>query len=75
MVESKITQCPKCKSENIDFVEVWEGHSIVWNSEGGKFNRKDGVLHEGNPKYVSLSCRKCKYINKIRKAYQIDDIL
>lgn len=68
-------KCPKCKSDDLIFMEVWEGHTITWECISGKFDREDGALEPGDPYRVDGKCKKCQHVWRIRKALQIDDII
>lgn len=72
IAQSKV-RCPKCKSKTLYLIEVWEGHTIQWEVENGKFDRDDGSLNPGDPYKVQAKCI-CGHAWTIRMALQIDDI-
>lgn len=74
IVQSK-AKCPKCKSNYLLLIEVWDGHEITWAQEDGKFDRYDGNLEAGDPYKVEAICKQCQHHWTIRKASQIDDII
>jgi hypothetical protein len=74
IVKSKV-KCPKCKNKKeLTLIEVWEGHTISWEVEDGKFDRNDGSLEPGDAYKVQGKCNDCGHIWTIRKALQIDDV-
>lgn len=69
-----IVKCPKCKSINLELIEIWSAHTITWQQVEGKLNLKEGNLEAGDPYKVEASCM-CGHKWKIRKALQISDII
>ena len=67
--------CPKCKSDSLAIMEIWDGAVIEWEIINGKFDRNDGSLEPGNPVKLECKCKNCHHSWKIRKSTQIDDII
>jgi ssDNA-binding Zn-finger/Zn-ribbon topoisomerase 1 len=74
IVETK-AKCPKCKSTDLNLVEVWEDSAIHWQQIDGKIERDNGSLEPGNAFKVQATCMKCKHWWTIKGAQQIDDIV
>ncbi len=74
IVTSTLT-CPKCKSNNLILIEVWDGHTISWVQENSKFDRHDGNIEYGSPHHLEAKCTLCSYQWKTRKKYSIDYII
>ena len=68
-------KCPKCKSQKILLIELWESHSITWELDNGKFDLADGALESGNPFKLEGRCLECSHHWTFRKATQINDII
>jgi predicted nucleic-acid-binding Zn-ribbon protein len=68
-------KCPKCKSANINLIEVWSGATITWEVADGKFDRNYGNLESGDPYKVEAKCSNCGHQWRVRGAIQITDII
>lgn len=70
----KIPKCPRCGFEVSSLVELWEGHSISFDVDGGKISEQ-GNMEPGYPVCVSATCSnpKCAHNWTVRKATQISD--
>ena len=66
-------KCPKCRSNNICFVELWKDHAIYFNVEDGNVDLNNGILEPGNPYKVEGHCNECKHIWTFRGASQIHE--
>lgn len=68
-------RCPKCKNaQELELIEVWEGHTISWRVNNGNLDRDDGALESGNPSKVEARCT-CGHSWRVRGVLQIDDVL
>ena len=66
-------KCPKCQSNTIFLIEVWENHTIQWEQIDGFFDKEDGNLEMGDAYKVEAECKICGHRWRIRKALQIGD--
>ena len=67
-------KCPKCKSTDIFFVELWKDHAIYFHIEEGSTDLKGGSLEVGNPYKVQGNCNVCRHGWTFRNAKQITDL-
>jgi hypothetical protein len=70
----RLLKCPKCKSKDLEVVELWEGHGIVFEQNAKGLVSPVGDLHPGDPYKVEARCLRCKHKWAIRKATQISNI-
>lgn len=61
-------KCPLCKSQNVEIIEVWSGHVIIWTPE---YNADEGIMVMGDPMHVEGQCMKCNHKWRMRKRVQI----
>lgn len=68
-------RCPKCKSINIEIIEVWNGATISWRQAPDKtIDKEDGTLEPGNPDHVEGYCVECEKRWTFRGVLQISDL-
>lgn len=68
MMKSKYPKCPKCKTQNVELIEVWDA-TISWSPCEPYFN--NGNLNPGDPKKVEGHCLNCDHKWTIRKVPQV----
>ncbi len=69
------TKCPKCKSNNLDIIELWKNATISWDCRNGVIEINNGNLEPGNPHKVEGRCYDCGKHWTIRGVRQIDEIV
>lgn len=74
MVKTTV-KCPKCKSNSLTVVEVWNGATITWEQSNGQIDRAYGNLEPGDPCKVEARCKKCEHKWTVRAATQISDVI
>ena len=65
---NKWPKCPKCKSNNIELIEIWDA-TIVWIPGERLFN--EGLLNPGDPKKVEGHCIDCEHRWTFRGIVQV----
>ena len=74
MRRSKV-KCPNClNSENLVFVEVWQGHTISFEQQKNGEIDPIGYMGQGAPYKVEAKCV-CGKVWTIRGAIQITDLV
>lgn len=68
-------KCPKCKSIDLELVEVWNGATVSWQQTNGQIDRAYGNLEPGDPCKVEGRCKKCQHEWTVRGASQISDVI
>jgi len=74
-LSESILVCPKCKSSTLFINELWSDHSIQWEQIDGKFDITECNSEVGNPYRLECECKKCKYRWKVRKYFQVAQII
>lgn len=72
IVKSKV-KC-KCGSTDLYLTEIWKGHSIEFDQDGGQFDANNTVQEMGDPYKVEAKCKTCKRHWTLRGISQIYDI-
>ena len=67
-MKSNHPKCPKCKSQNVQLIEIWTA-TISWSPEEPYFNQ--GNLHPGDPIRVEGHCLNCGHEWRIRNVVQV----
>lgn len=74
-MKTKITKCPKCGSTSLDFIELWENHTVDFSQ-----NNEDRIVYPefnmnpGNPYGVEAICCRCNHQWRLRGVIQITDL-
>ena len=71
---NRIIKCPRCKSEEIELIEIWNGSSISFMLEGMMVDLNDGYKAYGYPVRVEAKCTDCEHQWKLRNITQITDL-
>lgn len=74
-IRNSKVRCPKCKSNNLQLIEIWEGHTISWEQEDGKFDLNNGAQEPGGPYKVQGRCRGCDHWWTIKGIRQIHYVI
>ena len=61
-------RCPKCKSQNVELIEIWDA-AISWLPDNPYFN--NGDLNPGDPIRVEGHCLDCEHKWRIRGIVQV----
>ena len=61
-------RCPKCKSQNVELIEIWDA-TISWLPDEPYFN--NGVLNPGDPNRVEGHCLECGRRWRMRGIVQV----
>lgn len=67
-------RCPKCRSKDIDLIEVGEW-TTLWRVRGGMLDREEGLHDPGDINHVEAKCVCCGRHWRVRRAGQIDDVV
>lgn len=74
-VMQSTVKCPRCKSNNLVLTEVWTGHTIEWEQEGGVIDKNKGSSEPGDPYTVNGLCKDCFHEWKLKGVIQITQVL
>ena len=69
MAKSNRRKCPKCRTTNIEIIEIWDA-SIYWYPEEDYYNQ--GALTPGYPQKVQGKCCECSHSWTFRGVTQVD---
>lgn len=61
-------RCPKCKSQNVELIEIWDA-TISWLPDEPYFNGRD--LSPGDPNHVYGHCLECGRRWRMRGIVQV----
>jgi hypothetical protein len=56
-VTIKPRRCPKCGATAAYFNELWIDHAIVFDSDDGFYDGREGIIKEGRPYGVEAICQ------------------
>ncbi len=65
---NKWPKCPKCKSQNVELIEMWTA-TISWLPDEPYAN--EGDLTPGDPTHVEGRCLACEHKWRIRNVVQV----
>ena len=63
-------KCPKCKSQNVEIIEVWSA-SMSWIPDDPYYN--EGAMMPGDPEHVEGRCLDCDHRWRMRKVIQVQE--
>ena len=69
-MKSSWPKCPKCRSQNVELIEIWSA-TISWNPYDFDFEKGKGILTPGDPEKVEGYCLECEYRWRIRNVVQV----
>lgn len=67
-------KCPKCRGQNLQVDEVWNGNGIHFTITDGVMPDEADDHFQGGPVALHCGCRDCKHNWTPRKARTINDI-
>ena len=65
---SKWPKCPKCRTKNVELIEIWDA-AIKWSPSDPYFN--EGALEPGEAKHVEGKCLNCEHTWRMRGVIQV----
>lgn len=69
-MKSSWPKCPKCRSQNVELIEIWSA-TISWIPNDPDFENGKGILTPGDPEKVEGRCLKCEHRWRIRNVVQV----
>ena len=66
-------KCHKCGSKDLIITELWANHTIEFTQENGVITSSN--TGEGNPYRLECRCMKCKHYWKLKKNWQISQVI